>query len=56
MLSLKSHAIITGGLLAAIIVMAMIGNVLHDQGYIPDSSTSQFAAARMTILRTVPGV
>ena len=43
MLSLKSHAIITGGLFAAIIVMAMVGSVLHDNGYIPDSSASQFA-------------
>ncbi|HZL40489.1 MAG TPA: hypothetical protein VFC45_09445 [Pseudolabrys sp.] len=44
MLSLKSHAIITGGLFAAIIVMAAVGSVLHDNGYIPDSSANQFAA------------
>jgi hypothetical protein len=44
MFSLKVHAIITGALFAAIIVMAMVGNVLHDQGYIPDSSAAQTAA------------
>jgi hypothetical protein len=44
MLSLKSHAIITGSLFAAIIVMAIVGNVLHDGDYLPDSSTSQLAA------------
>jgi len=44
MFSLKTHAVITGGLFAAIIVLAMIGNVLHDSGYLPDSSTAQFAA------------
>jgi hypothetical protein len=32
MFSLKTHAIITGGLFAAIIVLALIGNVLHDSG------------------------
>ncbi len=44
MLSLRSHAIITGSLFAAIIVMAIIGNVLHDGGYLPDSSTAQLMA------------
>ena len=44
MFSLKVHAIITGALFAAIVVMAMIGNVLHDQGFIPDSSAAQMAA------------
>jgi hypothetical protein len=44
MLSLKTHALITGGLFAAIIVMAMIGSALHDSGYIADSSASQLAA------------
>jgi hypothetical protein len=44
MFSLKAHAIITGGLFAAIIAMAMIGGVLHDQGYLPDSSATQLAA------------
>jgi hypothetical protein len=44
MLSLKSHAIITGSLFAAIVVMAIVGNVLHDSGYIADASASQFAA------------
>jgi hypothetical protein len=44
MFSLKTHAIITGGLFAAIVVMALVGNVLHDSGYLPDSSANQFAA------------
>jgi hypothetical protein len=44
MFSLKAHALITGGLFAGIIVMAMIGNVLHDSGYLPDSSAAQLAA------------
>ena len=44
MFSLKTHAIITGGLFAAIVVMAAAGSVLHDQGWLADSSTSQFAA------------
>jgi len=44
MFSLKTHAVITGGLFATIIVMAIAGNVLHDSGYLPDSSASQFAA------------
>lgn len=44
MFSLKTHALITAGLLVAIIVLAMVGNVLHDGGYLPDSSTAQRAA------------
>jgi uncharacterized membrane protein len=45
MFSLKTHAIITGGLFGAIIVMATVGNELHDSGgYIAESSVSQFAA------------
>jgi hypothetical protein len=44
MFSLKTHAIITGGLFAAIIVMALAGNVLHDRGLLADSSANQFAA------------
>lgn len=44
MFSLKTHGIITGGLFAAIIVMAMAGGVLHDNGYIANSSASQLAA------------
>jgi hypothetical protein len=44
MLSLKSHAIITGSLFAAIIVTAIAGNALHDSGYLPDSSSAQLAA------------
>ncbi|MGH6726568.1 MAG: hypothetical protein ACREB8_08490 [Pseudolabrys sp.] len=44
MFSLKTHAMITGGLLTAIIVLAAVGNVLHDSGYIADGSISQRAA------------
>jgi hypothetical protein len=44
MFSLKVHAIIAGALFAAIIVMAIVGNVLHDQGLLPDNSASQLAA------------
>jgi len=44
MFSLKVYAIITGALFAAIIVMAIAGNVLHDQGLLPDNSGSQVAA------------
>jgi uncharacterized membrane protein len=42
--SLKTHAVITGALLATMIVLAIAGNVLHDRGYLPDSSATQFAA------------
>ena len=44
MFSLKTHAIITGALLATMIVLAIAGNVLHDRGCLPDSSAAQFAA------------
>lgn len=44
MFSLKAHAIITGGLLAAIIAMAAIGGVLHDSGLLADNSANQLAA------------
>jgi uncharacterized membrane protein len=44
MFSLKTHAIITGALLATMIILAITGSVLHDRGYLPDSSTAQFAA------------
>jgi hypothetical protein len=44
MFSLKTHAVITGGLFATIVAMAAVGNVLHDQGWLPDSSANQFAA------------
>jgi hypothetical protein len=44
MFSLKIHAIITSGLFAAIVVLAVLGNVLHDAGYLADSSATQMAA------------
>jgi len=44
MFSLKTHAVVTGALFAAIIVMAMVGNMLHDRGLLADSSANQFAA------------
>jgi hypothetical protein len=42
--SLKAHAVITGALLATMIVLAMAGSFLHDNGYLPDSSAAQFVA------------
>jgi len=42
--SLKTHAVIAGGLLASIVVLAMIGNALHDSGYLADSSMAQRVA------------
>lgn len=44
MLSLRAHALITGGLFAGIIGLAMVGNALHDQGLLPDSSEVQIGA------------
>lgn len=44
MFSLKTHAVITGALLATMIILAVAGNVLHDRGYLPDSSATQLAA------------
>jgi hypothetical protein len=44
MLTLKAHAILTGVLFAAIVVFAMAGNVLHDQGILADSSAMQLGA------------
>jgi hypothetical protein len=44
MLSLRAHAIVTGALFAAIVVIAMAGNVLHDQGVLADGSEIQLVA------------
>ena len=44
MFSLKTHAVITGGLFATIVAMAAVGNVLHNRGWLPDSSANRFAA------------
>jgi hypothetical protein len=44
MLSLKSHAIITGALFATMIGLAIVGNVLHDQGVLKDGSGIQSVA------------
>jgi hypothetical protein len=44
MLSLRTHAWITGGIFAAILVLAAIGNVLHDQGLLADGADVQIAA------------
>ncbi|MBV9556556.1 MAG: hypothetical protein JO254_05720 [Pseudolabrys sp.] len=41
MLSLRAHAWIAGGLFAAIIAFAIIGNVLHDAGLLRDGSVAQ---------------
>lgn len=44
MLSLRAHALITGGVFAAMIVLAAIGNALHDQGLLTDSFQVQIGA------------
>jgi hypothetical protein len=44
MLSLKAHAIVTGLLFAAIVIIAMVGNILHDQGVLADGSAMQMIA------------
>src|SRR5436305_10832915 len=44
MLSVRAHAVITGGLFTAMIALAMIGNALHDQGLLPDSADVQIGA------------
>ncbi len=44
MFSLKAHALISGALLAAMIVLAMASSFLHDNGYLPDSSAVQLLA------------
>jgi len=44
MLSLRTHAIICAGIFAAIIVLAMLGNALHDNGIVEDGSTIQLTA------------
>jgi len=44
MFPLRANAWVTGGLFAAIIVFAAIGNVLHDQGLVADSPRSQSIA------------
>ena len=45
MLTLRTHSIITASILAAIIVLAAIGNALHDNGLLADSSGMQTASA-----------
>lgn len=35
MFSLKTHAVITGGLFATIVAMAAVGNVLHNRAGYP---------------------
>ena len=44
MLGLRTHALISASLFAAIVVMAMIGNALQKQGLLPESPTVQLAA------------
>ena len=45
MLTLRTHSIITAGLLAAIIVMAVVGTALHDNGLLADSAGMRTASA-----------
>jgi hypothetical protein len=44
MLSLRTHIMISAGIMAAIIVLAMIGNALHDSGVVQDSPTIRLTA------------
>ena len=44
MLSLRTHVMISAGIMAAIIVLAMIGNALHDSGAVPDGPTIRLTA------------
>ncbi|MBV9260141.1 MAG: hypothetical protein JO205_02100 [Pseudolabrys sp.] len=43
-MSLRAHAIITASLFGAIIVFAIVGNVLHDAGILKDGAVIQAAA------------
>ncbi len=40
MFSLKTHAIISDALFATVIVTAMVGSALHDNGALSDSSAT----------------
>ena len=44
MLSLRAHALITGGIFAALIILAVTGNILQDQGLIADGAAMRIAA------------
>src|SRR5437762_9250353 len=44
MLSLRTHVMISAGIMAAIIVLAMIGNALHDSGAVQDGPTIRLTA------------
>lgn len=44
MLSLRAHAIICASIFAAIIILAMLGNVLHDSGVVEDGPTIRLTA------------
>ena len=44
MLSLRTHVVISAGIMAAIIVLAMIGNALHDSGVVQDGPTIRLTA------------
>ncbi len=44
MLTLRTHIMISAGIMAAIVVLAMIGNALHDGGVVPDGPTIRLTA------------
>src|SRR5260221_12199279 len=44
MLSLRTHLMISAGIMAAIIVLAMIGNALHDSGVVQDRPAIRLTA------------
>ena len=44
MLTLRTHIMISAGIMAAIVVLAMIGNALHDSGVVPDGPTIRLTA------------
>ena len=44
MLTLRTHIMISAGIMAAIVVLAMIGNALHDSGVVQDSPTIRLNA------------
>src|SRR6266702_6858848 len=44
MLTLRTHLMISAGIMAAIVVLAMIGNALHDSGVVPDGPTIRLTA------------
>ena len=53
MLSLRTHAIICASIMAAIMVLAMLGNALHDSGIVEDGPTVRLTAMILFFALTV---